>query len=187
MSVRQRCLGPAGASGWGNPAGHGEDLPPAQAGLPGARGSRPCRRGTAMEPCPVRTGPPADGRPVRGAGARCAGDRGRAGTVRGRRGGRLAWHVQGVEPCRPDLVQALFTPFPPVHSGLRLAAGLRAAGGVRPARNLALPVRRLGERKSFQGEGGRVGHPRHRPARHPCQGSLPRLRGRPPRRRRRRW
>ncbi|MFI5865064.1 phytoene desaturase family protein [Streptomyces sp. NPDC051546] len=55
----------------------------------------------------------------------------------------------------PDLVQALFTPFPPVRSGLRLAAGLRASGGLRLARKLALPVRRLGE-EEFAGEGGRL-------------------------------
>ncbi|MFD7081912.1 phytoene desaturase family protein [Streptomyces sp. NPDC059918] len=55
----------------------------------------------------------------------------------------------------PDLVQALFTPFPPVRSGLRLAAKLRAAGGLRLARKLALPVRRLGE-EEFAGEGGRL-------------------------------
>ncbi|MEW2584938.1 phytoene desaturase family protein [Streptomyces virginiae] len=55
----------------------------------------------------------------------------------------------------PDLVQALFTPFPPIRSGLRLATRLRASGGLRLARKLALPVRRLGE-EEFAGEGGRV-------------------------------
>ncbi|MFD3759226.1 phytoene desaturase family protein [Streptomyces sp. NPDC058622] len=55
----------------------------------------------------------------------------------------------------PDLVQALFTPFPPIRSGLRLAAKLRASGGLRLARKLALPVRRLGE-EEFAGEGGRL-------------------------------
>ncbi|MFF8731563.1 phytoene desaturase family protein [Streptomyces sp. NPDC015171] len=54
-----------------------------------------------------------------------------------------------------DLVQALFTPFPPVRSGLRLAAKLRAAGGLRLARKLLLPVRRLGD-EEFRGEGGRL-------------------------------
>lgn len=48
----------------------------------------------------------------------------------------------------PDLLRALFTPFPPVRSGVRLAARLRAAGGLRLARMLLLPVRRLG-RNSF--------------------------------------
>ncbi|MGW1773457.1 phytoene desaturase family protein, partial [Streptomyces sp. NPDC002104] len=55
----------------------------------------------------------------------------------------------------PDLVQALFTPFPPVRSGLRLAAGLPASGGLRLARKLTLPVRRLGE-EEFAGEAGRL-------------------------------
>ncbi|MFD8212450.1 phytoene desaturase family protein [Streptomyces sp. NPDC059697] len=55
----------------------------------------------------------------------------------------------------PDLIQAMFTPFPPVRAGLRLAAKLRAAGGLRLARNLSLPVRRLGE-EEFAGEGGRL-------------------------------
>ncbi|MGW6878232.1 phytoene desaturase family protein [Streptomyces xanthophaeus] len=55
----------------------------------------------------------------------------------------------------PDLVRALFTPFPPVRAGLRLAARLGAADGLRLARNLALPVRRLGE-EEFAGEGGRL-------------------------------
>ncbi|MBT2471533.1 NAD(P)/FAD-dependent oxidoreductase [Streptomyces sp. ISL-66] len=55
----------------------------------------------------------------------------------------------------PDIVQALFTPFPPVRSGLRLAAKLRASGGLRLARQLALPVRRLGE-EEFAGDGGRL-------------------------------
>lgn len=55
----------------------------------------------------------------------------------------------------PDLVEALFTPFPPVRSGLRLAAKLRASGGLRLARKLALPVRRLGE-EEFAGDGGRL-------------------------------
>ncbi|MFD9304019.1 phytoene desaturase family protein [Streptomyces sp. NPDC060048] len=55
----------------------------------------------------------------------------------------------------PDLVQALFTPFPPVRAGLRLAGKLRASGGLRLVRDLALPVRRLGE-EEFAGEGGRL-------------------------------
>ncbi|MFF3020897.1 phytoene desaturase family protein [Streptomyces sp. NPDC057939] len=55
----------------------------------------------------------------------------------------------------PELVRALFTPFPPVRAGLRLALKVRASGGLRLARNLALPVRRLGE-EEFAGEGGRL-------------------------------
>jgi phytoene dehydrogenase-like protein len=59
---------------------------------------------------------------------------------------------QGV---RPDLLNALFTPFPPVRAAARLALRLRAAGGLRMARSLVLPVRRLGE-EEFRGEGGRL-------------------------------
>ncbi|MFF0549718.1 phytoene desaturase family protein [Streptomyces sp. NPDC004311] len=55
----------------------------------------------------------------------------------------------------PDIVRALFTPFPPIRPGLRLAAQLRASGGLRLARKLALPVRRLGE-EEFTGQGGRL-------------------------------
>ncbi|TXL87794.1 NAD(P)/FAD-dependent oxidoreductase [Streptomyces sp. IB2014 016-6] len=55
----------------------------------------------------------------------------------------------------PDIVRALFTPFPPVRAGVRLAARLRNAGGLRLARRLVLPVRRLGE-EEFRGEGGRL-------------------------------
>ncbi|MDX3075455.1 NAD(P)/FAD-dependent oxidoreductase [Streptomyces sp. NPDC088354] len=49
-----------------------------------------------------------------------------------------------------DILDALFTPFPPVRAGLRLAARLRTAGGLRLARTLVLPVRRLGE-EEFRG------------------------------------
>ncbi|MFC4332904.1 phytoene desaturase family protein [Streptomyces andamanensis] len=54
-----------------------------------------------------------------------------------------------------DLMDALFTPFPPVGAGLRLAARVRGAGGLRLARTLLLPVRRMGE-EEFGGEGGRL-------------------------------
>ncbi|WP_418960834.1 phytoene desaturase family protein [Streptomyces tritici] len=59
--------------------------------------------------------------------------------------------------CRygDDLVACLFTPFPPVRSGLRLAARARAAEGLRLARTLLLPARRFGE-EHFAGEGGRL-------------------------------
>ncbi|MCX5205550.1 NAD(P)/FAD-dependent oxidoreductase [Streptomyces sp. NBC_00237] len=53
------------------------------------------------------------------------------------------------------VLDALFTPFPPVRSGAALAARVRAAGGLRFVRELLLPVRRLGEEK-FAGEGGRL-------------------------------
>ncbi|MET7827061.1 NAD(P)/FAD-dependent oxidoreductase [Streptomyces sp. NPDC005386] len=59
------------------------------------------------------------------------------------------------ERLRPDLLDALFTPFPPVRSGAKLAMRLRAGGGLRLARSLMLPVRRLGE-EEFEGEGGRL-------------------------------
>ncbi|MER7982855.1 NAD(P)/FAD-dependent oxidoreductase [Streptomyces sp. NPDC095817] len=59
------------------------------------------------------------------------------------------------ERLRPDIIDALFTPFPPVRSGARLAMRLRTAGGLRLARSLVLPVRRLGE-EEFAGEGGRL-------------------------------
>ncbi|MFC4031348.1 phytoene desaturase family protein [Streptomyces polygonati] len=54
-----------------------------------------------------------------------------------------------------DLLGCVFAPFPPVRSGLRLAARVRAAGGLRLARTMLLPVRRLGEER-FGGEGGRL-------------------------------
>ncbi|PNG21827.1 phytoene desaturase family protein [Streptomyces cahuitamycinicus] len=59
------------------------------------------------------------------------------------------------ENLRPDLLDALFTPFPPVRATARLARRLRAAGGLRMARSLVLPVRRLGE-EEFRGQGGRL-------------------------------
>ncbi|MFE4599953.1 phytoene desaturase family protein [Kitasatospora indigofera] len=54
-----------------------------------------------------------------------------------------------------DLLGCLFTPFPPVRSGLKLLAKVRASGGLRLARTMLLPVRRLGEER-FAGEGGRL-------------------------------
>jgi phytoene dehydrogenase-like protein len=45
----------------------------------------------------------------------------------------------------PHLVDAMFTPFPPLKAGLAMAATLRAAGGLHAARFMALPVRRLAE------------------------------------------
>ncbi|MEU5042169.1 phytoene desaturase family protein [Streptomyces griseorubiginosus] len=56
---------------------------------------------------------------------------------------------------RPDLLDALFTPFPPLRAAGRLAWRLRAAGGLRMARTLVLPVRRMGE-EEFRGQGGRL-------------------------------
>ncbi|MFD7233212.1 phytoene desaturase family protein [Streptomyces sp. NPDC059881] len=51
------------------------------------------------------------------------------------------------------ILGALFTPFPPVRAAARLATDLRTAGGLRLARTLLLPVRRLGE-EEFRGDGG---------------------------------
>lgn len=54
-----------------------------------------------------------------------------------------------------DVLNALFSPFPPVRSTVVLAARLRGVGGLRLARSLILPVRRLGE-EEFAGDGGRL-------------------------------
>ncbi|MFF1377484.1 phytoene desaturase family protein [Streptomyces sp. NPDC058308] len=59
------------------------------------------------------------------------------------------------EGLRPDLLDALFTPFPPVRATARMARRLKPAGALRLARSLVLPVRRLGE-EEFAGEGGRL-------------------------------
>ncbi|MEU9556220.1 phytoene desaturase family protein [Streptomyces fumanus] len=68
-----------------------------------------------------------------------------------------SWHrLHDVwERNRRDILDALFTPFPPVRATARLAARLRGGGGLRLARTLVLPVRRLGE-EEFRGEGGRL-------------------------------
>ncbi|MFJ8637092.1 phytoene desaturase family protein [Streptomyces sp. NPDC093568] len=73
------------------------------------------------------------------------------------RGDGAAWRrLHGLwQHLHPDLLNTLFTPFPPVRSAARLAFRLRAAGGLRMARSLVLPVRRLGE-EEFRGEGGRL-------------------------------
>jgi phytoene dehydrogenase-like protein len=72
-------------------------------------------------------------------------------------GDGAAWErLHGVwDRYRADIVDALFTPFPPVRAGARLALRLRGAGGLRLARTLVLPVRRLGE-EEFRGEGGKL-------------------------------
>ncbi|MEU3245628.1 MULTISPECIES: phytoene desaturase family protein [unclassified Streptomyces] len=59
------------------------------------------------------------------------------------------------EALRSGILTALFTPFPPLRAGARLALHLRGAGGLRLARTMLLPVRRLGE-EEFRGEGGRL-------------------------------
>ncbi|MFE1285693.1 phytoene desaturase family protein [Streptomyces sp. NPDC058751] len=63
------------------------------------------------------------------------------------------WRVW--ETVREGVLDALFTPFPPVRAGAALALRLRTAGGLRLARTLVLPVRRMGE-EEFRGEGGRL-------------------------------
>jgi phytoene dehydrogenase-like protein len=54
----------------------------------------------------------------------------------------------------PALVEALFTPFPPVRAGLRLVGAQRPSELLRFARFLILPVRRLGE-EEFTSDGAR--------------------------------
>ena len=57
------------------------------------------------------------------------------------------------QQVRDPLIDALFTPFPPIRAGLRLAAALRLAGGVRFARFAVTPARRLAD-EEFRGSGG---------------------------------
>lgn len=54
-----------------------------------------------------------------------------------------------------DVLNCLFTPFPPVRAGLALAARLRYAETLRVARTMLLPARRLGE-EEFAGDGARL-------------------------------
>ena len=54
------------------------------------------------------------------------------------------------EHLDPHLLDSLFTPFPPVRAAAALAAKLRAVGGLRAARFLALPVRRLAQEEFTQ-------------------------------------
>ncbi|UQU67099.1 NAD(P)/FAD-dependent oxidoreductase [Couchioplanes caeruleus] len=54
-----------------------------------------------------------------------------------------------------DMLKVLFTPFPPVRSGLQLARRLRVGGSLRLARRLLLSVRELGS-ELFQGEGAQL-------------------------------
>ncbi|MFC8920901.1 phytoene desaturase family protein [Streptomyces sp. NPDC057116] len=88
-------------------------------------------------------------------------ERDRTATARGLEGfapgDALAWdHLCEVwDQLGDDILGALFTPFPPVWASARLAARVRAAGGLRMARMMLLPVRRLVE-EEFHGEGGRL-------------------------------
>ena len=54
-----------------------------------------------------------------------------------------------------DLLGALLTPFPPLRAGLRLGAKVPRLGGLAFARELLLPVRRLGD-EWFGGEGPKL-------------------------------
>lgn len=56
---------------------------------------------------------------------------------------------------RDPLLDAMFTPFPPVRSGLRLLRRLGPAGGLDFARLAVMPVRRLGE-ENFSGGAARL-------------------------------
>lgn len=58
------------------------------------------------------------------------------------------------ERVGPSILGALFTPFPPVRSGLRLVGKLRPSEVLEFARFATLPVRRLGE-EEFAGAAGR--------------------------------
>lgn len=54
-----------------------------------------------------------------------------------------------------QLLDALFTPFPPLKAGAGLARRLRGPAGLPLLRSLVLPARRLGE-EEFRGEAGRL-------------------------------
>jgi phytoene dehydrogenase-like protein len=68
-----------------------------------------------------------------------------------------AWRAEFAQwsRIRDPLLGALFTPFPPVRSGLRLARALGVADGLRLARMVTMPARTLGEER-FAGEGARL-------------------------------
>ncbi|SHN09864.1 phytoene desaturase family protein [Actinacidiphila paucisporea] len=64
------------------------------------------------------------------------------------------WHALW-QRVGKSLLGCLFTPFPPVRAGARLAARLGPAGALRFARTALLPTRTMGE-EQFAGEGGRL-------------------------------
>jgi len=68
-----------------------------------------------------------------------------------------AWTAMydGWRKVRDPLLDALFTPFPPVRAAIRLLARVGTAGALDLARLAVLPVRRLGE-ENFRGDGGRL-------------------------------
>jgi phytoene dehydrogenase-like protein len=61
-----------------------------------------------------------------------------------------AWNRIG-----PDLIDALFTPFPPVRASVRLANRLGPADLLRLSRQMVLPARRM-TREMFDGDGARL-------------------------------
>jgi len=69
--------------------------------------------------------------------------------------GRAWQELSGLwQALDPHLLESLFAPFPPVKAGLALAARLRAAGGARAARFMALPVRRLAQEEFAESAAG---------------------------------
>lgn len=56
---------------------------------------------------------------------------------------------------RDDVLDALFTPFPPVRAGARLLRSLGTGGALRFARMATTPVRRLADER-FSGDGGKL-------------------------------
>ncbi|WP_377644873.1 phytoene desaturase family protein [Oryzobacter terrae] len=93
----------------------------------------------------------------RGAVLRGRADDTAAGLEEAAAGDGEAWlrMVAGWDRIRDPLLDALFTPFPPVRAGARMARRLGVAGGLDFARLGLLSVRRLAE-EEFSGEEARV-------------------------------
>jgi phytoene dehydrogenase-like protein len=68
-----------------------------------------------------------------------------------------AWRAEFAQwsRVREPLLAALFTPFPPLRSGARLARTLGVADGLRMARMITMPARTVGEER-FSGAGARL-------------------------------
>ena len=62
--------------------------------------------------------------------------------------GRPGWSCSAMAAIRDPLLDAMFTPFPPVRAAARLLRRTRVAGSLDLARLAVLPVRRLGEEHS---------------------------------------
>jgi phytoene dehydrogenase-like protein len=79
-------------------------------------------------------------------------------------GDRWLEQVEAWERVDPDVIAALFTPFPPVRASVRLARHLGAADLLRLARQMVLPARRMTQEaaleRRLQGHGGEVVHRR---------------------------